>query len=275
MAYGIKVSLPGYDADTDTNLDHFALWASSDDTSDSVLIKEFARGSHDVTPSYTTAYEITHGLGYIPLFFVYCYYQNLNSLIGVPTDKWVQVPHIQMTASIPPFYIYADTDKIYIWNFDGVAAGTETEFKWYIFYDEVVGTDTNTITESDYVIKVSKDGEDASTSTDPNDYIFHSDLNTFKILKEATSSVTYSSDGAYTIAHGLSSYSPTSFLLYLEFPDGYSVMCNGIGRTASRDGNFVVTGVYIDSTNVGFYLSRSGGSGTALKAKYLIFETPL
>jgi hypothetical protein len=35
-------------------------------------------------------------------------------------------------------------------------------------------------------IRISKTGVDVLTATNPNDFIFHSDLNTFKILAEGS-----------------------------------------------------------------------------------------
>jgi len=275
MGVGVKISTPGNDALSDTDLDHFSLWVDDADTEDNILIKEFARGSASVEASFATPYEITHNLGYIPMFFVFCYYENHLGLVNVPTNKWVLLPFEQISGGIQPFYVYADTTKIYIWNFDDVPTPSSTTFKWYIFYDNQVGSSGISITESDYVFKVSKTGVDALTSTDPNDYIFHSDLNTFKIIKEATADITYTADGLYTVAHGLSSYSPTSMILFVKFPDGYAGMSCGLGQVTSRDSNFNLKNAYVDASNIGFYLYRTGGSATALKIKYYIFETPL
>ena len=271
MSNVIRVALPGYNALTDTNLDHFALYTDSD----YVLIKEFSRGSASVAASFTTPYEITHSLGYIPLFLVFCYYENHLGLVNVPTNKWVLLPSMQISGGIQPFYIYADTNKIYIWNFDDAVTPSNTTFKWYIFYDNVVGSSAKTITENDYVLKVAKSGVDALSSVDPNDYIFHSNLNTFKIVSTGNSNITYTADGLYTVAHGLSSYTATSMVLFVQFPDGYSAMCPGLGRVLSRDRNWDLRNCYVDASNIGFYLYRIGGAATALKIKYYIFETPL
>jgi hypothetical protein len=275
MGYGVKVSLPGYDALDDTDKDHFALWVDSDDVNDSVLIKEHSRGGFSLVPSFSTPHTINHNLGYIPMFLIYANYQNRLGLVGVPSNKWVLVPHLQITGSVQPFYVTADTSNIYVWNYDNVPDGVATDFKYYVFYDNVAGSSAQSISESDYVFKVSKTGVDAEVSTNPNDYIFHSDLNTFKILKEGVGNITYTGDGLYTVAHGLSSYTPTSSLMFIQFPDGYSAMLPGLGIAYSRDGEFNARMGYIDSTNIAFYLYRVSGSATALKVKYYIFETPL
>jgi hypothetical protein len=257
MTQTIRVSLPGYNALTDTNLDHFALHADSDN----VLIKEFDRGSFDLTVA-TNEEIINHGLGYVPFFLVY--------VLDVDTGKWMLVPNAQAVGSVPPYIAFADDDNLHILNFY-----SDTSFKYYIFYDNVVGPSGIVLSESDKLVKITKQGYDALTEKDPNNMIFHSDLNTFKILKEATSNVTYTADGAYTIAHGLASYAPTSFLLLLEFPDGFAAIVPGNGWVYSKDRNWRAQSAFIDATVISFNLTRLAGSDTALKAKYYIFETPL
>jgi hypothetical protein len=268
MAQTIRVSLPGYDALSDTNPDHYALYADSD----FVLIKEKERGSATIPYDGSNPYEITHNLGYVPFFLVYAFDTNARLDPNAETNKWKLVPSPQLTVVTPPFYCYADTTKLYIWNLD---FPNDTDFKWYIFYDNVVGSSSTVSLSSSATLRVTKQGYDALTETDPNNYIFLSDFNTFKILKEATSNITYTADGRYSISHGISGYSTTSFVLFLQFPDGYSAPIVGTGKVTSRDGAFVASDAFIDATTIQFYLERISGSATALKAKYYIFETPL
>ncbi len=272
----MKLSLPGFDAETDTNLDHFSLYVDENDAADNILIKEFARGSAVITRNNTTPYEITHSLGYIPMFLVFVYDKDSHGYYGSSfPNKWKLIPHIQNAVVAPPYYVYADTTKIYIWNFDGDDGVDSTTFKWYIFYDNQVGSGAQSITESDAVIKVSKTGIDAEETTDPNDFIFHSDLNTFKILKEGNANITYTADGDYSFAHGATLSNPTSFMVFVKFPDGFTVLCAGRGRTVSQDSSFLLRDMYMDTSNIGFSMVRFGGTDTALKFKYYIFETPL
>ena len=273
MGKGVKISLPGYDAETDTDLDHFALWVDSDDSEDSVLIKEYTRGSASVPVDYSDPYEITHNLGYIPFFLVYVYDESIY--YGGIANKWKLCPNIASPITASPFYVFADTTKIYIYNVDGDEGTHSNDFKWYIFYDNQVGSSAKSITESDVVFKVSKDGVDATDSVDPNDYIFHSDLNTFKIIKEGIANITYTSNQYYTFAHGASLSDPASFLCFAKFPDGKTQLCAGRGQTYSIDYAFLLRDMYIDTSNIGFYLQRFSGSETALTIKYYIFETPL
>jgi len=107
MGNTIRVALPGYNALTDTNPDHFALYGDED----WVLIKEFERGS--ITVSSGNSYTITHSLGYVPLVLVY-----VRS-----GDTWsiVSGENIEVTTT---------TLKVYLPN--------GTQFKYYIFYDNQV-----------------------------------------------------------------------------------------------------------------------------------------
>lgn len=112
----IRVALPNYDAFTDTNPDHFALYSDEDD----VLIKEFKRGSATLNASESLSIPI--GFTYIPLFFVY-----YNDGDG----KW-KIPYTPQFALVDPI-VYADKDNVYI-----TSAKDNTEFKYYIFYDQEV-----------------------------------------------------------------------------------------------------------------------------------------
>lgn len=264
MSNVIRVALPGYNALTDTDLDHFSLYTDEDN----ILIKEFTRGS-DTIPLSGTPYEITHNLGYIPFFLVFVYDTNGSFYANVDANQWKLVSNVQSPVAVPRFYCYADTSKIYILNQDA-----DTIFKWFIFYDNMVGASAIKKPLPNPVFAVAKAGKSAY-SEDPNDFIFRSDLNTFKILKEGTATITYTADGRYTINHGLANYTSTSFVLFLKFPDGYTALIMGSGETISRDEAFEASDAYITATQIKFYLKRNSGSATNISAKYYIFETPL
>jgi len=65
MANGIKIALPGYNALTDVNPNHFALYV--DQLVDYILIKEKLKATVSVTSSQT----IPHNLGYVPFCLVF------------------------------------------------------------------------------------------------------------------------------------------------------------------------------------------------------------
>ena len=66
MGRGIKIALPGYNAFTDTDPDHFALYVDQDDPTDYVLLKEKEKD----TISVSSSTPISHGLGYVPLCLI-------------------------------------------------------------------------------------------------------------------------------------------------------------------------------------------------------------
>jgi hypothetical protein len=119
-SYGIKLSLFSYDALTDTDINHFALWAASDDANDNVLIKEKTRGSVSVGAS--SSQNIAHGLSYIPLCLVF-----VESAAGVYTKAFGQ------GISLADQYYEIDGTYLRLYN-DG---GSAKIFKYYIFYDRM------------------------------------------------------------------------------------------------------------------------------------------
>lgn len=127
MAQTMRVSLPTYNALTDTNLDHFALHSDSDN----ILIKEKTRGSVNIASGGNTT--IAHNLGYVPFFLVYVYDKNGRGWAYATANKWKLVSHQQSAVSVPPFYVWSHTNTLYIYNND-----TTTDFKYYIFYDQQV-----------------------------------------------------------------------------------------------------------------------------------------
>lgn len=256
----IRVALPGYDAKTDTDPDHFSLYTDEDN----ILIKEKARGAFTRASGVEV---IPHNLGYVPDFKAFVNDQASPFL----RHGWKAIGAQNNAFIINNFTAYADTTNLYIANNSGI----NCEFTYYIFYDNQVGSSSNTIDLSSNVFVVGKAGVDVSVSLDPNDYIFHSDLNTFKILKEGNVSVTYTGDGNYSFNHGLAIDHETSFDVFFKFPDGYTVKVAGENMVFSRDQNFSVQDVIITNTEIKFTLTRTGGSGTSIHLKYYIYETPL
>ena len=114
--YGVKISLPTYDASIDTNLDHFALWAMSDDSVNNVLIKEKTRGSISVSGSGGSE-PITHDLGYVPFFAIYA------------NNQWVFGWDF-----FGDYRAYATTTTLILINNNS----SSRIFKYYIFYDQQI-----------------------------------------------------------------------------------------------------------------------------------------
>ena len=112
----MRVSLPGYNAGTDTNLDHYALYADTDN----VLIKEKSRGTLNVAP-YTNG-TVAHNLGYPPFYAVYS--KNASN-----QNNWVYGIGIYNLTKT-----WSNGTNIILRN---SSDGTVTFF-YYIFYDQQV-----------------------------------------------------------------------------------------------------------------------------------------
>lgn len=122
--YGIKVSLQGYDALTDTNIRHFALWALSTDTNDNVLIKEKTRGSSSVGNGWANRLQIAHGLSYVPFCLVF--YEKTSG-------EYVKVFGSPYDPSSVGAYFTIDGTYLTMVN----ESGSTKTFKYYIFYDQM------------------------------------------------------------------------------------------------------------------------------------------
>lgn len=124
MTWLTRVSLPTFDALSDTNLDHYALYCDQDN----VLIKENARGSVSIGSGATQT--IAHGLSYIPFFLAYVDGSVLVN--GTPTAGSMRC---SSTAVSPPLYVaFCDTTNLTLINNDSVSR----TFKYFIFYDQQV-----------------------------------------------------------------------------------------------------------------------------------------
>lgn len=118
MARGIKIALPGYDAQTDTDPNHFALYV--DQSVDYVLIKEKAKNT--VTLSNNTNQNIAHGLGYVPLCLVFAEVSsgNWRRLYSRDLGGWGA-------------YYTVDATNLTLNNYSGASM----QFKYFIFYDKI------------------------------------------------------------------------------------------------------------------------------------------
>lgn len=244
----MNVALPGYNALTDTNLDHFSLYTNEDN----VLIKEFTRGSISVGSGVDQT--IPHNLGYVPFFLVFV---NETSLGG---SSWALVGIGSILSML--YAASADTTNLVISNF-GASSRT---FKYFIFYDNQVGSSGVTLSETKPVIKIAKTGFDALTEKDPNNLVFHSDLNSFKIVYQGKTTVNFNSGASdYSFPHHSPLTSTSSILLFAQNPDGkvtpvawygsQSNSCKSYSNLQGIDGN-AFDGAYFDTTNI--YMHNAG-----------------
>lgn len=253
-----RITLPGYNAETDTNLDHYSLYADIDN----ILIKRLLSNSQTITDGSPTIKTIPHNLSYIPFFMAY--YDSFNN------GKWSVLNNQYNPFSVPDALAGIDSTNLNIWNFGGHVSGN-VNVAYDIFYDNMSNLGSPSITESSRVVKIPRPNVDGLNSTNPNDYIMHSDLNNFKILKSGKTTVTIpSSTGLVSFAHGASVQAPFKFFVFVKAPDGKTFL-TGNALHYTYDASFAVISS-MDATNInlhGFFLS---GNKT-VDVSYIIYGT--
>lgn len=123
-------------------------------------------------------------------------------------------------------------------------------------------------------IKVAKSGKSASSS-DPNDFIFHSDYNTFKIIKTGiVEQVVKFTSTTIEVAHELD-YTPLVYAFMKADTNDEAISARFM---------FLVTGDYqyvgldtvsADSSKIYFFVRQYNNYNVTIKIKYYIFEVPL
>lgn len=125
-------------------------------------------------------------------------------------------------------------------------------------------------------IKVGKSGVNAETATDPNDFIFHSDYNTLKILGTGLYEPSIPADSSttdYTVAHEQET-APMVMAFMREGTSDEVVFSNNITGLVGSHLNF--SGVKTDSTNIIFRISNDDpDDAITAHIRYFIFEVPL
>jgi len=124
------------------------------------------------------------------------------------------------------------------------------------------------------VIKLSKEGKDALNATDPNDFIFHSDYNTFKIIKEGvlTAQSVTADPTTFSVAHNQTNV--PAFYAFAKFADGYVALPNQKERADAAP----VERYWLceaDSTNLYFTFYKGASANYSVSIKYYVFESPL
>jgi len=118
MSQTIRVSLPGYNALTDSNIDHYALYADSDN----ILIKEFARGTTTLDNNETAT--IAHNLGYSP----HCFAYGETATAG----RFQIIVGFNIYGGV--WRMYVDGTNLKITNNTG---NNDKEARYFIFYDNI------------------------------------------------------------------------------------------------------------------------------------------
>lgn len=111
-----KIALPGYNAETDTDPDHFALYV--DGQVDYILIKEKTKDTIEVNVSET----IAHNLGYTPFCLVFA-----ETASGV----WRKL--FSRAIAGPDCYFEVNNTNLLLYN----SSGSPVNFSYHIFYDNI------------------------------------------------------------------------------------------------------------------------------------------
>jgi len=129
--YGAKISLPGYDASTDTDVQHFML-NSKYQTMKTYIVNtgSFSISNESYSQTNHNILTLTHGLGYKPMCTMY--WKKSSGLIG--SDFWIEFhtgnyTYIAWTVDTNSFYI----DYKYIGSGTTGLSGANWTFKYYIF----------------------------------------------------------------------------------------------------------------------------------------------
>lgn len=140
-----------------------------------------------------------------------------------------------------------------------------------VTYDYSI-TATQAVGSTGKKLAVAKAGINVLTATNPNDFIFHSGYNTFKILAQGTltSQAVNADPTTFSIAHGQSAI-PTAFA-FAKFPDGKVALPQEIPYTTSLFRYFFLE---MDATSLYFKFYKGGTGNYNVDIKYFVFETPI
>ena len=129
------------------------------------------------------------------------------------------------------------------------------------------------------LVKVSRIGKSVN-STNPNDFIFHSNYNTFKIIEEGTKTLTLSAstnDQSFTQPHNINSFTPLvsafakrSGVAQVFLPNGVDIETYGVKAGFSGDIKFNY--VASDATNIIFNFDNAKASTVDISVRYFILE---
>jgi hypothetical protein len=126
------------------------------------------------------------------------------------------------------------------------------------------------------IIRISRQGIDVldTSGTLPNNLIFDSSLNTFKIVTTGTvtGTISSSSTGTVTVAHNLS-YAPVADGFIRN--RGFGFIVGSSQKTGPFQGNYELRSISADETNVYFEIRNAGFSDGTFDCRYYCYESPL
>lgn len=250
----IRAALPGYDALTDTNPDHYSLYTDVNN----VIVKEYSSG----TTFISAQGSINHGLGYIPSFSAFA-----PDPLGTTLDNFIQIGHAGFFID---YGAYIGTNNLTIYNF----VGSSNPIPYFIFYDFFT-PGTPSFSPSGEVLAVSSPGYDAKTETNPNNFVFHSDLVTPQIIYEGGTTLSISgSGGTVAFNHGASISVPHAFKAFIKFPDNSATFLS-YQTNNSRNGTYSCSETLISNTQIKSRIQSVGTTNFNVDIKYYIFNQPL
>ena len=127
---------------------------------------------------------------------------------------------------------------------------------------------------------IAKKGKNAETATDPNDFVFHSDYNTFKIIATGTKEVTLiasTNNQSFTQAHNqrfiplIAGFAKESTLDQVFLPNGGNVNFYGVKAGYDISGaifNYISANI----TNITFNFSNTSASNKTVTIRYYVLE---
>lgn len=129
------------------------------------------------------------------------------------------------------------------------------------------------------VVKVAKIGKSVESS-DPNDFIFHSQYNTFKIIREATRDITLlasTTNQSFTEPHKIdlfiplvSAFAKRSGSSQVFLPNGVDIETFSAG--SGFDGDVKFNYISTDSTNIIFNFDNNKVTTVNVSIRYFVLE---
>ncbi len=127
------------------------------------------------------------------------------------------------------------------------------------------------------VVKIAKIGKNAHTSTDPNDFIFHSEYNTFKIIDQGIKSVSHDASPntqIFTQSHGLW-FVPfiSAFIKVDGETQVYAPNASGVLVFSAK--SMILNGVkfnYVEADNTNIIFSITATASKDIDISYLVLE---
>jgi hypothetical protein len=125
------------------------------------------------------------------------------------------------------------------------------------------------------IIAVSKQGNDALSDTNPNDFIFNSLYNSFKIVYQGKTNLSIiAGTSTYQFTHNSPLGNTSCILIFGQFPDGKATLLGALRGGQSFDRNRGLLQAYFDNTNI--YINYGFvASNYTLPIVWYIFEASL